>query len=320
MNYKKLIAALAAAALLPGLLAGCGSKNMAQEADMAGGSGYYDQGVSYEFAAQAPAVMNDVRASEKSAADTTAIPLPENRKWVITMNLSVETENLDQALEQLNARIQETGGYVESQNITGRSSGSSRNRYAYLTVRVPAQKLDGFIENVSGVTNVVSSSRYVEDITLSYTDTEGRVKALKTEEARLLELMEQAQNMSDLLEIEARLTEVRYQLENYTSTLRLYDNQVDYATVELRVTEVEKYTPAEELGFWAKITQGLSQSIVDLGRAIVDFISWLIIDLPYLAVIALLAWLGVGLTRRSIRRRKAKKQARKEKTGEETPN
>ena len=225
-----------------------------------------------------------------------------------------------EALEQLNARIQETGGYVESQNITGRSSGSSRNRYAYLTVRVPAQKLDGFIENVSGVTNVVSSSRYVEDITLSYTDTEGRVKALKTEEARLLELMEQAQNMSDLLEIEARLTEVRYQLENYTSTLRLYDNQVDYATVELRVTEVEKYTPAEEPGFWAKITQGLSQSIVDLGRAIVDFISWLIIDLPYLAVIALLAWLGVGLTRRSIRRRKAKKQARKEKTGEETPN
>ena len=132
--------------------------------------------------------------------------------------------------------------------------------------------------------------------------------------------MEQAQNMSDLLEIEARLTEVRYQLENYTSTLRLYDNQVDYATVELRVTEVEKYTPAEEPGFWAKITQGLSQSIVDLGRAIVDFISWLIIDLPYLAVIALLAWLGVGLTRRSIRRRKAKKQARKEKTGEGTSN
>ena len=150
MNYKKMIAALAAAALLLGLLAGCGSKNMAEEADMAGGSGYYDQGVSYEFAAQAPAVMNDVRASEKSAADTTAIPLPENRKWVITMNLSVETENLDQALEQLSAKIQETGGYVESQNITGRSSGSNRNRYAYLTVRVPAQKLDGFIENVSG--------------------------------------------------------------------------------------------------------------------------------------------------------------------------
>ena len=308
MNYKKLIAAVAAAALLPGLLAGCGSKNMAQEADMAGGSGYYDQGVSYEFAAQAPAVMNDVRASEKSAADTTAIPLPENRKWVITMNLSVETENLDQALEQLSTGIQETGGYVESQNITGRSSGSSRNRYAYLTVRVPAQKLDGFIENVSGVTNVVSSSRYVEDITLSYTDTEGRVKALKTEEARLLELMEQAQTMSDLLEIEERLTEVRYQLENYTSTLRLYDNQVDYATLDLTLREVAKFTPPEKQGFWEKVTSGLADSIVDLGQGLVDVAAWVLIELPYLVLVGLLGWLVVFLTRRSIKKRRAKKE------------
>ena len=236
------------------------------------------------------------------------------------MSLTAETENLTDAMGLLAEKIQASGGYVESQSVSGTAVNSGRSPSAYITVRVPAEQLDSFVEDVSGMTNVVSSSRYVEDITLSYTDTEGRVKALKTEEARLLELMEQAQNMSDLLEIEARLTEVRYQLENYTSTLRLYDNQVDYATVELRVTEVEKYTPAEEPGFWAKITQGLSQSIVDLGRAIVDFISWLIIDLPYLAVIALLAWLGVGLTRRSIRRRKAKKQARKEKTGEETPN
>ena len=131
-------------------------------------------------------------------------------------------------------------------------------------------------------------------------------------EARLLELMEQAEPMSDLLDIEERLTEVRYQLEDYTSTLRLYDNQVDYATVELRVNEMEKYTPAEQRGFWQKITDGLSDSIVDLGHAIVDFISWLIIDLPYLLVIALLAWLATALTRRCLRSKKAKKQAKAE--------
>ena len=312
MNYKKLIAAVAAAALLPGLLAGCGSKNMAQEADMAGGSGYYDQGVSYEFAAQAPAVMNDVRASEKSAADTTAIPLPENRKWVITMNLSVETENLDQALEQLSTGIQETGGYVESQNITGRSSGSSRNRYAYLTVRVPAQKLDGFIENVSGVTNVVSSSRYVEDITLSYTDTEGRVKALKTEEARLLELMEQAETMSDLLEIEDRLTDVNYELDRYTSRLRTMDNQVDYATVYLSVQEVMEYTPVQEQTLWKKISTGFVSSLKGLWQGLVDFFSWVVIKLPYLVVYGLILW-GLSLLVRKLHRvKKAKKAAKQQ--------
>ena len=157
------------------------------------------------------------------------------------------------------------------------------------------------------MTNVVSSSRYVEDITLSYTDTEGRVKALKTEEARLLELMEQAETMSDLLEIEGRLTEVRYQLENYTSTLRLYDNQVDYATLDLTLREVEKFTPPEKQGFWEKVTSGLADSIVDLGQGMVDVTAWVLIELPYLVLVGLLGWLVVLLTRRSIKKRRAKK-------------
>ena len=114
--------------------------------------------------------------------------------------------------------------------------------------------------------------------------------------------------LSDLLEIEARLTEVRYQLENYASTLRLYDNQVDYATVSLYITEVEKYTPVEELGFWQRIGSGLADSVENLAKTIVDFISWLIIDLPYLALIGLMIWGITAITKRSIRKRKAKKE------------
>ena len=311
MNIKKAVISLTAAALLLGSLAACGQKS-AEPADAvpqrAAYSPAYDTGdTSYETS------MPVALSGNSKSAGGASIALPENRKWVITMNLSAETENLDNALEQLSAKILELGGYVESQSVTGSAADTGRSRYAYLTVRVPADKVDGFAEDVSGMTNLVSSSRSVEDITLSYTDTEGRLNALKAEETRLLELMEQAETMSDLLDIEERLTEIRYQLENYASTLRLYDNQVDYATVELRVNEVEKYTPAEERGFWQRIADGLGDSIVNLGQSIVDFISWLIIDLPYLLVIALLAWLATFLTRRCIRRKRAKKQENEEK-------
>ena len=237
MNKKKILTAVMAAALLVGLLGGCGSKNLSMEPDMARGDMYADDGISYEMAMAAPAAMSGAGSNGKSAASTASIPLPENRKWVITMSLTAETENLTDAMGLLAEKIQASGGYVESQSVSGTAVNSGRSPSAYITVRVPAEQLDSFVEDVSGMTNVVSSSRYVEDITLSYTDTEGRVKALKTEEARLLELMEQAETMSDLLEIEGRLTEVRYQLENYTSTLRLYDNQVDYATLDLTLRE-----------------------------------------------------------------------------------
>lgn len=308
MNKKKALTIVMAAALLLGVLGGCGSKNLSMDADTPRGVLYADDGISYEMAMAAPAAMSGAGSNGKSAASTASIPLPENRKWVITMSLTAETENLTDAMGLLAEKIQASGGYVESQSISGTAVNSGRSPSAYITVRVPAEQLDSFVEDVSGMTNVVSSSRYVEDITLSYTDTEGRVKALKTEEARLLELMEQAQTMSDLLEIEERLTEVRYQLENYTSTLRLYDNQVDYATLDLTLREVAKFTPPEKQGFWEKVTSGLADSIVDLGQGLVDVAAWVLIELPYLVLVGLLGWLVVFLTRRSIKKRRAKKE------------
>lgn len=308
MKKKKALIIVMAAALLLGLLGGCGSKNLSMEPDTARGDMYADDGISYEMAMAAPAAMSGAGSNAESAADTASIPLPENRKWVITMSLTAETENLADAMGLLAEKIQESGGYVESQSISGTAVNSGRSPSAYITVRIPAEQLDSFVEDVSGMTNVVSSSRYVEDITLSYTDTEGRVKALQTEEARLLELMEQAETMSDLLEIEGRLTEVRYQLENYTSTLRLYDNQVDYATLDLTLREVEKFTPPEKQGFWQKVTSGLADSIVDLGQGLVDVTAWVLIELPYLVLVGLLGWLTVFLTRRSIKKRRAKKE------------
>ncbi len=306
MRVKKVCLLLLSCVLLVCCLTACANRaeNISIERTAAPSA---NDAVVYEEAAGTAAL-----SSGNSADSDSAIPLPENRKWVITMSISMETEDLDSTLSQISKKIQSLGGYAESQSVSGTSSAGS-GRYAYLTVRIPAEQADEFAADVSGMTNVTSSSRNVEDITLSYSDTEGRVTALETEQTRLLELMEQAENMSDLLEIEERLTEVRYQLENYTSALRLYDNQVNYATVNLRITQVEKYTPVQERSFWEKVTDGLSDSIADLGQIIVDFIACVIIDLPYLVVIALIAWAVIAIVRHQIRRHRAKKQVTAEK-------
>ena len=306
MNLKKWMVGALAAAVVAGSLAGCGQKaSMQKDRYESVNNAVYEM---EETGAYDSAPMALSANQRSAAAGSASQPLPQNRKWVITMNLTAETGDLDAALDAVLAKVSQMEGYVESQSVSGGSAGSGRHRFANLTLRIPANVVDGFVEEVADLTNLVSSSRNVQDITLTYSDTAGRVTALETEQARLLELMEQAENMSDLLEIEARLTEVRYQLENYASTLRLYDNQVDYATVSLYISEVEKYTPVEEPGFWEKITSGLADSIVNLGETIVAFITWLIIDLPYLAVIALVVWLITALTKRSLRKRKAKKE------------
>lgn len=303
MNRK--LKLVTATALLLAALSGCGAnKTMYSveypEEDRAMAM---TMDVEYEAAASGNSVMY-------AAKDTTA-PLPQNRKWIITMDIEAETDDLDAAMSAVTAQIAAMDGYCESQRINNNSSYRTR-RNAYLTVRIPADRVDEFVSQVSGIANVVSNSRSVRDITLAYTDTEGRVNALKTEEKRLLELMEQAENMSDLLEIESRLTDVRYELERNASTLRVYDNQVDYASVDLSISEVQKYTPVEEPGFFQRIKDGLSESIVDLGQTIVGAIAWFIIDLPYLVILGLLGWGIAAAIKRSARKRKEKKQASKE--------
>ena len=130
-----------------------------------------------------------------------------------------------------------------------------------------------------------------------------------------MELLAQAENMSDLLEIESRLTEVRYELENYGSQLKLYDNQVDYATIYLSISEVQEYTPVEEPTFLERITKGFTNSLKGVGEGAVDVVVFIIANLPYLVVYGLILFAAVKLIvryRRSKPAREAKRLHREE--------
>lgn len=214
---------------------------------------------------------------------TTSVALPENRKMIQTFRISAETEDLDALMGQLNARISEFSGYVEGQNIHNGSAYSGRRyRNAELTVRIPADMVEGFVNQISEISNVVSSNKTVDDITLKYVSTESRMKALQTEEARLLELLSKAETMDDLLTIERYLTDVRTELEQVTSALRVYDNKVDYATVHLSISEVKEYTVVTEPEtVWERIGTGFKETMKDLGEGFEDFFVYVVVNLPY---------------------------------------
>ncbi len=309
MSIRKTGTILLLTALLLSVLSGCGSKSYA--ASSATGNYEYADAVAETMAASRDFAMGVAEEDAGSGTENTADTLPENRKWVITMNIDTETEDLDTALDSLNRQIRELNGYIQEQNIrNGSSYSSSRYRSASLTVRIPAERLDSFTASLTEFTNVVSSSRSAEDITLSYVDTETRITALETERDRLLELMEQADTMSDLLEIESRLTDVNYELERYGSRLRTMDNQVSYATIYLSVREVKEYTPVAEQTLWERISSGFLDSLKGLGNGIVNFFAWVVIKLPYLLVYGLILW-GLGILIRRWRRRRAARKAAK---------
>jgi len=291
MKMKKIVSLLLALTLLLSILTGCGGSSTSATANKY----MMAQDYAVEEAVEAPAAapMEAGGALNLNSTTQASSAVPENRKWIITVHMSAETDDLDTMTTALDQKIASMNGYVENQNIyNGSTYANRRYRSANLTIRIPAETVDQFTEEVGGIANVVSKSKNLEDITLKYVSTESRMTALQTEEARLLEFMEKAETMSDLLEIEARLTEVRAELEAVTSQMRLYNNQIDFATIYLTIEEVKEYTPVKEPTFLERITEGFSDSLKGLGEGAVDLTVWLITNSPYLAVFAALAYVA----------------------------
>ena len=302
---KKILALFLCVALALGLAA-CGSNSAAKYETMAAGA------TAEEAAPMAPAMMADNAASLKGTQNQSA-SLPEGRKWIITIDMNVETEDLDTLTAELDQKIHSLGGYVEDQSIhNGSTYAARRYRSANLTVRIPDENLDSFTDDIAGMANVVSQNLRREDITLRYVATSSRVTALETEEARLLELLSEAENMTDLLEIEARLTDVRYELENHASQLRLYDNQIDYATIYLYIEEVQEYTPVEEPGFFERIRTTFDHALEGLKDGIVNVTVFLVGNSPYILVFTALAFVIVKLAKHPGKIRFRKKQKKED--------
>lgn len=248
------------------------------------------------------------RSDSGSAANEDPL-VDTDRKLIRTVNLEVETREFEQAVSSLEDMVRELGGYIESMDTYNgsRYSGGSV-RHADMTLRIPRDKLTGFLDSVSTLCNVVRRSDSVDDVTLAYVDMESRRDALRTEQTRLLELLEKAESLEDILTIEERLTNVRYQLESMESRLRTIDNQVDYSTVHLNISEVKELTPVVEKTVWQRMSEGFLGSVRQIGNGAVEVCVWFLTNLPHLVIWAAVI-AAVVLIIKKKRQKRAEKRA-----------
>lgn len=206
--------------------------------------------------------------SARSAGDTTAVA---GEKIIYTAYLSLETKDYDTARADLEQALAEAGGWMEN---SSESNNSDNTRSLSMTLRVPEENYESFLEAAGQTGSVVTRSEQADDVTAQYTDVAGRIANLEGQRDRLRELQASAESLSDLLDIEAQLSEVQYQLESWQSQLDWYDDQIASCTVTVSLREVETYTPTgsnffERMGAafaegWQNFVRGLAAIAVTL--------------------------------------------------------
>ncbi len=238
-------------------------------------------------------------------ADAESVPKDTARKIIKTCNLYLETLEYDAFINGLESSVAELGGYVEKSSVSGESRLS--NRYAYYTVRIPVENYDAFINTVGELGTVTSIDESIDDATLRYIDLEARLESLKAERDSFLSLLERAQTVEEILQIQSYLTDVNYQIESYTSQMNSLKNRISYSTVNINVSEVERVTAPQPKTVGERIKSDFSDNIYRIKTGATDFFVWAVASSPYIliyAVVIAVIVTGIVIAARSGRKKK----------------
>ncbi|MCR4651835.1 MAG: DUF4349 domain-containing protein [Lachnospiraceae bacterium] len=319
------------------LLSGCGSSseyaasdsapavaNDMYKADYANEEAYVEEAMGMYDASDAD--YSSEPSSAGSQIEAGKATQSSSRKLIRTVNITVETKAFDEINSDINDRIVNYGGYIERMNGSygSRYSDYYSERSCTIVARIPYDKVDEFIGAVSKEGNITYRSESTEDVTLDYVDVVSHKKMLQEELDRLLEFLDKAESIEEIITIEDRITNVKYQIDSLESRIRTYDNRVDYSVVELQIREVVDYTEAPievEVSPLDRMITGFKSSCVSLYRSVRDFLIDIVIDLPYLILFAIIVFIIVKIFFAILRKNGVmapKKSKKKDKSASET--
>ena len=283
------------------------------------------EAAAYDMAYEAPgfSAMNtaatNTAARSAAGAKAEAADMPEENpeKIIYSGDATVETTEFDKSVAALEAMIEKEGGFIESSSVNGSnyydsSRGYTSKRSASYTLRVPSEKFAGLMSSLSDIGNVPYTHTYTENVTAEYYDVQARLKALQAQEARLLEMMEIAETVEDIITIEDKLTDVRYRIDSFQSSLNNWDRRVAYSTLSITVKEVQVYTPATvtKISYGEELWLTFTDALKNAGQFFKDLLVFLVSAIPTLVILAVLFFVFRPLLKKLRQKAKARREAR----------
>lgn len=238
------------------------------------------------------------------------VPLADaRRKIIFTASMRIETLSYDDSISDFEKLVTDSLGFIQESRVETSTgiNGSQSLRTATYTVRIPSDKLTQFRKAMGDIGTITLNTITGDDVTDQYFDTQTRLSSLKVQETRLLELLKEAAALKDILDIEDRLAEVRYEIESLTGTLAQLDSLVDMSTVTVEIYEVEALTEPTPENFYGQISSVFKKSVSALGETLRVLSLVVVAVLPFALVIGAVLAVVLILVAWSSRRSKAKR-------------
>ena len=232
---------------------------------------------------------------------------------IYTAYVEMESLDFDETVAGIYEMLENVGGFIETSNVRGNAIDAShrRMRDASFVLRIPQSDLGGVLDGFEQLGNVVSIRRDSENVTTQFIDTQSRVAALRIQEERLMYMLSQTTRISDMMDIESRVSEVRFEIERYTSRLMNLEAQVAYSTLTLNVFEVFEYSEVEpeyERSYWQAVGEDFVATLNGVGMFFAGAFRIFVVASP-VVVLVVLAVVGVVILDKKNKKRRTKKIA-----------
>jgi len=227
------------------------------------------------------------------------------RKLIMRADLGLITENYDLLKNKIENLVNEKEGFIEQNNTDVNNYSGIKLKNGFMRVRIPSREFDNFINQIEVNEEVSYLRKSGEDITKQYYDTENRAINLEIQERRLRELMVKAEKIEDLLQIESELTRLRTNIDALRGNLKNWDQQVDFATININLEEVEQLKPkvkAVDKNLWQKSKEGFINTVNRITGFIGSFVIAVISFSPIIIGILIIALIAIIIIRKNIKK------------------
>ncbi len=154
------------------------------------------------------------------------------KKIIKQGDISFEARDISATRKQLLNTLNKLGGYLDEDNET-LNNDDNRKEYV-LKARIPAKNFDVFLDSVStGAVKIDSKHISISDVTTQYIDMASRLHNQKLLEATYLNLLKRASKMSDVLQVEDKLTDTRSEIDSEQGQLNYLNKQIAYSSLDI---------------------------------------------------------------------------------------
>ena len=225
-----------------------------------------------------------------------AVGLLDQSKIVRTGSLQLTVADVPRALLGARDAIRSVGGYIGA----SQQERSGDDVLASVTYRIPVARWEEALDAIRSLGTEIGEQTNAVEVTGQLVDLAARIRNLKASETALVGYAANAPKVTDLLEIESRLTETRSEIERLTAQQTQLQDQAALATltVTFGVEAVEVLRTAERWDPAAEVDRATA-TLIAMGQAVVSFaIVFGIVWVPLLLTFSIIGLIALAAARR----------------------